>query len=344
MSYAPELIDPRTDERWASLVTESRASIFHHPEWVGLLNRTYGYGVAACCVSQAGRLRAGLPLANVASPFTGRRLVALPFSDVCGPAVVPSSTGAEELVLVTVAALAARMSRDVEIRAPVEGLPKGRAAGAFLHHSLTLSGDAVDMERGIISSSARRGVAKARKGGLVAERHTSAWALSEFYRLHLRTRRRQGVPIQPRRFIMGLEDLFRDGLGFVMLVRDGSSVTAAAVFLTFNGVLTYKYGASDERRLDARPNNLLFMEAIAWGCGNGYHTLDFGRTDLDNRGLASFKRGWGAEERTLSYTSTVAQPSAVGTARAARILGEVIRRGPPSVSRVTGELLYKYLG
>ncbi len=166
-----------------------------------------------------------------------------------------------------------------------------------MQHLLPLDADAAHIERRVISSSTRRGVAKARKGGLVAERHTSAWALAEFYRLHLRTRRRQGVPTQPKRFIMGLETLFQAGLGFTLLVRDSEQVIAAAVFLCSNGVLTYKYGASDERQLAARPNNLLFMEAIAWGCANGFHTLDLGRTSLDNSGLAAFKRGWGGEER-----------------------------------------------
>ena len=119
---------------------------------------------------------------------------------------------------------------------------------------------------------------------------------------------------------------------------------AAAVFLTCNGVLTYKYGASDERHLGARPNNLLFMDAIAWGCANGFSTLDFGRTSLDNSGLAAFKRGWGAEEQALGYTTTSARAASVDDGLAARVLRGAIRRGPAAVSRVTGELLYRHMG
>jgi CelD/BcsL family acetyltransferase involved in cellulose biosynthesis len=340
-----EVIDPSSDPRWAAFVDEARGSVFHHPEWLRLLHRTYGYEIAACCVGDAtGRIRAGLPLARITSPVTGRRLVALPFSDVCEPLVAAQFPTARGPLVEVVAALGERMRLDVEIRAAVDDLPGGHATAGFLRHTLALRGDAADIERRVISSSARRGVAKARRAGLAAERDTSEAALAEFYRLHLRTRRRQGVPIQPKRFVLGLGELFRRGLGFVMLVRDRERVIAAAVFLTCNGVMTYKYGASDERHLGARPNNLLFMEAIAWGCSTGHHTLDFGRTDLDNPGLAAFKRGWGAEERPLSYTTTAERAAFAGAGLPARLLRGAIRRGPQGVSRVTGELLYKHLG
>jgi CelD/BcsL family acetyltransferase involved in cellulose biosynthesis len=340
-----EVIDPRTDPRWAAFVDEARGSVFHHPEWLRLLHRTYGYEIAACCVADAaGRIRAGLPLARVTSPITGRRLVALPFSDVCEPLVSPEHPTARARLLEAVAALGGRMGLDVEVRAAVDDLPGAHRSGGFLHHRLALGEDAAYIERRVISSSARRGVAKARRSGLVAERDRGAAALGEFYRLHLRTRRRQGMPIQPRRFILGLDALFEQGLGCVVLVRDPERVIAAAVFLSCNGVLTYKYGASDERHLAARPNNLLFMEAIAWGCAAGHEALDFGRTDLDNPGLAAVKRGWGAEERPLWYTTTAEPAASMSDGVRARLLQGAIRHGPAGLSRLTGELLYKHLG
>lgn len=342
-----ELLDPRRDTRWARFVDEaSEASVFHHPEWLALLHRTYGYPLAACCVVRAGRVEAGLPVARVVSRLTGRRLVALPFSDLCGPVVPAAAEGRRGELLEGLVALSWREALDLEIRATVDDLPGGHPTDEFLHHRLRLGKGSVVADRRPVSSSARRGARKARHAGLVAERHTGDWGLAEFYRLHLRTRRRQGVPIQPKRFIMGLERLFARGLGFTMLVRDGNEVIAAAVFLTCNGVLTYKYGASDERRLNARPNNLLFTEAIDWGAGNGCHTLDFGRTSPENTGLAAFKRGWGAEERTVGYTSTAADADLhlVEDGRAARTLKVLIQRGPPGLSRLTGELLYKHVG
>ena len=77
-----------------------------------------------------------------------------------------------------------------------------------------------------------RGVRRAVSEGLVVERRTDAEALEDFYRLHLQTRRRLGVPTQPRGFIRGLEQVFSDGAGHVLAVKDAGRTVAAAVFVS----------------------------------------------------------------------------------------------------------------
>ena len=139
--------------------------------------------------------------------------------------------------------------------------------------------------------------------------------------MHVATRRRQGVPTQPKSFILRFDELFERDLGFVLIVRDGEQTIAAAVFLSFNGTLIYKYGASDPAALGKRPNNLLFLEAIRGGCAAGMHTLDLGRTDVDHKSLREFKTSWGAHERVLEYHE-------LGAARAPRHR-EQRRHGPP---------------
>jgi CelD/BcsL family acetyltransferase involved in cellulose biosynthesis len=108
--------------------------------------------------------------------------------------------------------------------------------------------------------------------------------------------------------------------------------------------VTYKYGASDARRLGKRPNNLLFSDAIRWACEAGFHTLDFGRTDLDNDGLRSFKRSWGASELELSYTYLADREPSPEPALRERIMSATIQRSPAVVSRLVGEALYRHYG
>jgi hypothetical protein len=68
------------------------------------------------------------------------------------------------------------------------------------------------------------------------------------YRLRLLTRKRLGAPIQIRRFFHLIErNAIEGGLGFVLSAHANQVPVAAAVFLAWNGVLTYKYGASDPR-------------------------------------------------------------------------------------------------
>jgi CelD/BcsL family acetyltransferase involved in cellulose biosynthesis len=339
-------IDPSADPRWAVLVGRCPDALaFHHPAWLALLHRTYGYPCEGLAVADgSGALVAGLPLARVESRLTGRRLVALPFSDLCPPLVVP---GAGPQAAATLVDAIAAEHRDtglpVEVRAPLSALEGATASPAFLHHRLALGGDPDELVRTAARPAVRRAIAKALRAGVVVERAVDRAALDAFYALHLRTRRRQGVPTQSKRFVRGFEALFADGLGFVLLARHEGRVSAASVFLAAGRTLIYKYGASDPRALAVRPNNLLFMEAIRWGCAHDMAWLDFGRTDADNEGLAAFKRSWGAEERSLTYTR-LGGAAQRGEGKAQRALSALIRRAPPIAGRAIGTALYRHVG
>jgi hypothetical protein len=90
-------------------------------------------------------------------------------------------------------------------------------------------------------------------------------------------------------------------------------------------------------------NDLIFWSAIQWGCEHGFTSLDLGRTDLENHGLREFKSRWGAEEVPLSYSYYPSGPGG-GESRLLPLLKEIMRRSPPIVCRLAGELFYQYFG
>jgi CelD/BcsL family acetyltransferase involved in cellulose biosynthesis len=340
-------LDPLTDPRWQAFVDAAPgASVFHHPAWLGLVGTRYRYGMSALCVvGDGGEIVAGIPLARVSSRLTGRRLVAVPFSDVCPPAFAPGAgEGAAVALSLALAAERARTGLDVEVRWRMDDVPGAHVAGGFLVHRLALEPDAGAVLARASKSQVRRAVAKARREGVVAEPRTDRAALAEFYALHAQTRRRQAVPVQPRDFILRFEELFARGLGFVMIARHEGKAIAAAVFLTYGGTLTYKYGASDEEFLHLRPNHVVFAEAIRRGCEAGLRELDFGRTDAANEGLARFKRSWGAQEEQLAYTHLAEHAPRAGHGLAERAVAAAIRRGPAATGRVLGTALYRHVG
>lgn len=340
-------VDPLTEPRWLDLLAGSPdATVFHHPGWLELLGRGFRFGMTACCIAQEdGALAGGLPVAEVSSRLTGRRLVALPFSDLCPPLVARDAPPGSEVALgEALGELQRRRGLPLEVRGTGEALREAPPGERFHHHVLALEPDVTAVERRFAKPQVLRGVRRARREGLEAVLATDREALEAFYRLHVVTRRRLGVPTQPRRFILGFEALFGAGLGFVLLVlREGEPV-AAGVFLTFGETLLYKYGASDPRFLPLRPNNLLFMEAIRWGCGHGMRRLDFGRTHWGHESLRAFKLAWGAEERELRYRYVGAAVPGGRRARSERVLAGVIRRSPPLAGRVIGEALYRHAG
>jgi CelD/BcsL family acetyltransferase involved in cellulose biosynthesis len=339
-------LDPISDPAWLALIeTSPTATVFHHPRWLELLRSQYGYELYACHVEGNDGIEAGIPIALIESRLTGRRLVSLPFSDICPPVIAREAGPAAASALA--AALAEERRRtglDLTVHAAVPDAGEAFVQHRFFQHLLPLDGDPAAVEARYSKSQIKRGIKKARREGLRAERRTDSETLDAFYALHLRTRRKLGAPTQPKRFIQRFTELFDAELGFVELVLDEDRPIAAAVFLAYNGTLTYKYGASDERALGKRPNNLLFSEAIRWACEAGFHTLDFGRTDIDNEGLRAFKRSWGADEQELSYTYFTETEPATGPQLRDRVLAATIQRSPTGVSRLVGEALYRHFG
>lgn len=337
-----ELADPR----WADFVTTHPAATpFHHPDWTRLVAGCYRFRAFGLAVSDAtGGIQAGLPVVEVRHLSGGPRWVSLPYTDYCPPLV---SARHEEDRLVAGLQQAGRAAgvRRVEIRAPIAGDP---AAGpTALRHVLALGPDPADVYAGFHRSQVQRNIRRAEREGLTVRRATRPHDLVDtFYRLHLRTRRRQGVPVQPRRFFHLLwENVIATGLGSILIVEASARPIAAAVFLEWNGTVIYKFGASDASGWSLRPNHLLFWHAIRAACERGYRWFDFGRTDIGQEGLRNFKLSWGAVEEPLVYGTLGGKPGAAPSAQgmAARMLGPVIRHGPPLLCRAVGETLYRYV-
>jgi len=340
MSVNAEIVDPISDGRWHDFVDRSAsAGLFHHASWLRLLHRQYGYGIWACCLVRNGELLAGLPVATVRSRLSGNRLVALPFSDHVPPILGDPDENLAEPLLFALERERKRLGLSLELHAPAP-LPGATTGDRFYHHTLALTGG-LDRCGQAIRSAQMRNVRRAHAEGVTVTRRTDAAALDAFFHMHVLTRRRHGVPTQPRRFFLRLETLFDEGLGFVLVASCAGRPIAAAVYLQFKGVLTYKYGASDPEQLSKRANPLIYMKAIRYGCEQGCTMLDLGRTELDNDGLRRFKRAFGADERELTY-SVVGGRRGVRSVSAAQQLA--IRRSPPAFGRLIGAALYKHFG
>ena len=328
------------DDRWLSFVrSRDDADPFHHPAWALLLQECYGLeGFVLAGTGSAGEVESGVPvLVAPRLPGRGRRWVSLPFTDAIAPLTrVSGSDGlGRELD-------EERRARDVarlELHGSLPGahpLPSGAVT-----HVLPLDPDPARTEAGFSSTTARN-VRLGRERGIVVRRAVEERDVgSTYYRLHVETRRRLGVPAQPRRFFRLLwSRLLDQGLGFALIAEHEGTPVAGAIFLRWNGSVVYKYGASDEAHWALRPNNVLFHEAIRSSCLEGCRRFDFGRSELDAEGLRRFKRSWGAEELPLEYSVLGDRPSQKrGEGKA---LEPILRRAPAWVTRAAGELLYRY--
>jgi CelD/BcsL family acetyltransferase involved in cellulose biosynthesis len=330
------------DPSWRAFV-ESRpeATIFHLPAWSTLLAATYGYRSFVLAETDTdGQIVAGLPVIEVRSPVTGRRFASLPFTDYCPP-------------LGRDAASLTRLSNGLSQWWESAGRPRVEIRGAFpsiegaqsvtvaVRHTLEL-GSSTERLLQQTRRDTRASILRARRDGVEVRLSRSPADLATFYGLHLKTRRRLGVPIQPRRFLERLwTSVIEPGNGFAILASSGREPIAGAIFLAWNGQLIYKYSASDSAYWKLRPTKLVLWSAIAWGCRHGYRLIDFGKTDVENSGLRDFKSSWGSTEVPLTYSYLGASPAPAG-GFAARTAAWVIRSSPPIVCRMIGELLYPH--
>lgn len=334
-----------TDPCWRGFVARyPQATPFHHPDWTRLVAGCYGYRAFALVTRDAaGAIKAGLPLVEVRHLGRSPKWVSLPYTDYCPP-LASARQDQEELTAALQRASSAAGIRRVEIRGPLAGCSAGGAVA--LRHVLPLHRNPAEVHAGFHHSQVQRNIRRAERDGLTVRQATRPEDLVDtFYRLHLQTRRRHGVPVQPRRFFRMLwENAISTGLGSVLIVEASAQPVAAGVFLAWNETVVYKFGASDVSSWSLRPNHLLLWHAIRVACEQGYRWFDFGRTDVGQAGLRDFKRSWGAVEEPLAYRilGGKPEPAAAAEGTAARMLRPVIRYSPPLLCRTVGEALYRY--
>ena len=209
-------------------------------------------------------------------------------------------------------------------------------------HRLALGPDSEAILAGM-SKGKRRDVRASQRKDLTIRRAEREQDLTEtYFRLHVATRRRLGVPPSPKRFFRLFWQAHRRAGPWVRARRRaGGDPRGERVFLTGNGTVVYKYSASDANRRGTMPNDLLIWTAIREAGEQGFTSFDFGRTELHSTGLREFKSRWGAVEEPLVYSS-IGEPAADELPATPGLLGKVLRRSPVWVTRATGELFYRY--
>jgi CelD/BcsL family acetyltransferase involved in cellulose biosynthesis len=339
-TQASPVVLPIKDSRWLFFVSASQeATPFHHPAWSQVLTATYGFPSFAIALLKSDEVMAGAPFLAVRGLRRRLRWISLPFTDSCSPLAI--THGAKQAFLDSLGRPALGVPQ-IELRSSVEAVGwRTRADAVF--HDLDLVPDPDDLKSRFSKTQVVRNIARAEREGVVVRRAESMGDLDTFFGLHLATRRRQGVPVQPRVFFAEIwTRLIENGLGSILLAELDGQAVAGGLFLSWNGTTIYKFGASQPEAWPSRPNHALFWSAICESCARGDRRFDFGRTELANHGLRAFKAAWGAIERPLVYSvlSSGAAQGSEGIAR--RALASVIRASPAWLCRRLGEALYRY--
>lgn len=330
------------DPGWmAYIYAMPEASLFHHPAWIDFLADSYGFQpFVAVTQNMSGQITAGLPVMEISNFVGKRRWVSLPFTDHCAP--LYSDEKSKELLLENIINNArSDDNASLELRWNIQ------SPLLFQTTQYVLTTTKLDLDQNEISRSVQnfRNIRIAKDRGVCIKRGNSSEFLEAFYKMHLETRRRHGVPIQPWHFFKKLKEQILDrGLGFISLAYKNGKYLSGGVYLTWNHTLTYKYAASTLEGRDLFAGDLLIWDAICFGSENGFKVLDWGRTDFDDSGLRRYKKRWSSEEVPLVYSTSFQVEPSLMRQKLVSMIKLVINKSPLWVCRLSGELLYKYFG
>jgi CelD/BcsL family acetyltransferase involved in cellulose biosynthesis len=340
-------LDPIVDPRWSEFVDRhASASIVHTPEWLCALKRTYGYRPVVYTTSAPGStLTNGAVLCRVSSWLTGRRWVSLPFTDHCELLVDSREREAEILEALHQAGSRERL-RYIELRALGLQQPENsdwKVEATYCLHVLDLQPSLDDIFRATHKTAVQQAIRRAEREQLEYSDGRSEALLDEFYRLLLLTRRRHNLPPQPIQWFRNLIVSVGDRLKIRVASKDGKTVASILTF-QWGDTIHYKYGCSDAQFHNLGGIAMLLWKTIQEGKASGARGLDFGRSDLDNPGLITFKDRWGAKQSVLSYVRHSRQPAKhAGAGRGARLAQQVFARMPDEMLVAAGRLLYRHI-
>jgi CelD/BcsL family acetyltransferase involved in cellulose biosynthesis len=338
-------VDPRADPRWQALALTPKGCLFTSPPWIRSVCDTYGLiSEARILTDAAGRPTDGFAWVPI-NDLRGDRLVSLPFSDRADPIV------GDQVKWSAVVDDALRTDVPLKIRCLDAAVPTADVrfvlAEQAAWHGTPLGRPLPELHQSL-SSAARRNIATAERNGVHVDASAGLDAVYSYHRLHVSLRKHKyRLLAQPVALFERIWQEFSVHDGIVtLLARVKGEPIAGAVYLVWNDVLYYKFGASLAATLPLRPNDALAWTALRWASERGLRMLDWGLSDLDQPGLLAYKRKWASEESrivTLRSTSQEGENHRVF----GQLLGELTRlftddAVPDHITEQAGSLLYRY--
>lgn len=293
---------------WDAFVSEhSGANVCHLFAWKEVFERAYAKQCHYLVVSDDEAWRGVLPMVAIRSPFSGRRLVSLPFLDRGGP-LATDEDAYESLRNAGLELARETRARALDLRGdgrePVEGPGEPTAAESDAKRVVVFRSLPEDRDElwKAIGPKVRNLVRKSEKSGIVTER-AEAEELPVFYHHVFKHNMRDlGSPVHSQGFFREILSAHA-GASHLYLSRDGAGkVVAGAISIRFRDTVTVPWASALRSARNAAPNYSLYWKILDDARDEGARLFDFGRSALDS-GTLHFKKQWRGEIRPLQWSS-----------------------------------------
>lgn len=348
------MIDPIEDRKWDTFVEDHPFGwVCHLSGWKKVLENNFkhmkGYYIA---ITENSSIKAALPVYQVNSWLTGKRLISIPFTGLCDPLV--SNSDEMDVLLREVTNLFQNLkSSYLEIRTlKTSSFINNNDFGTqrwWKHHFILLDKNPEQLKKSFHRTCVRQRISRAEKSNLGVKVGNDESDLKKFYQLHMITRKRLGLPPQPYAFFKSIwETFFPLNKITLLLAEEGDQSIASLILFKFGNRVSAEFGVSDEEFRDKSPNHLLFWEAIKLAFSEGYKIFDFGRTQSTNKTLLEFKDHWGTQVCDMPYyyyPSNMAEKMAEKEESSSfRFMKGLCEKAPEFLYRQIGNFCYRHLG
>ena len=335
-------------KNWDEFVTANpKGTPFHLSNWIQTIQETFAFKpLIYISKNEREEIEGIFPFFLIENIFYQPRIVSLPYSDYGGPLLSDSNSDNE--FIEHIIEKAEMKNNNIEIRGSILKKSKFCCHNYFKRHVLCLSSNPQEVKNKIDKRTIQYSIRKAERVGVIIREENSYCGIQEFYRLHVLTRKKHGVPCPPFKFFKNLfEKMVLKGIASILLAFYNLKVIAAGIFFKSKETVYYKYNASDSQYLSHyTPNHLLTWHAIKQACLNGYLYFDFGRTAPDNEGLMRYKEMWGAKAMDLPYYYYPQITGATSNEEkkvSYRVMTGIWRSMPKPVTQILGPSLYRYM-
>ncbi len=335
--------EERDRNAWDSFViAHPGATFFHRIGWREIFSDVFGLRPRYLVAARGEAITGVLPLVHQKSILFGNALIAAPFCVEGGPL----ARDAESLRALDEAAkqvLAETRAGYLEFRsrkATREGWLPRRGLYATFRRPISADHDANLKD---IPRKQRAVVRKTLSGSLRSEIDEHA---DRLFRVYSESVRNLGTPVFPRRYFERLKSVFGKDCDIVVVLDDGTPVSAVMNFYFGKTVLPYYGGGTIGARRNGA-NDFLYWEVMRRAADRGYREFDFGRSKADT-GAFAFKHNWGFEPEWLEYEyllrSGDSLPEKNPNNPKFALLIAAWKRLPLPVANALGPILVKSLG
>jgi FemAB-related protein (PEP-CTERM system-associated) len=291
-----ETLKPGREDEWDEYVHKSaQATFYHQTTWKRALEETYGLQSFYLLARDGGKITGILPLFLVKGPLFASSLVSVPFAPY-GGVCADDGQIARGLVDAAKEITVRRGVRYLELRHFNECDLNLPGKEQYVTLILELTEDPDELWKSF-RAKVRNQVRKTVKSGL--EFCVGREYLPDFYAVYAEHMRDLGTPVHDLALFRRLADECPEQTA-VFVVRQRERTIGGMLAARFKDTLNDLWACSLRRYFEYCPNNLLYWNAMRFGCERGLKLFDFGRSTRGS-GTFKFKEQWGARVQQLRY-------------------------------------------